>query len=97
MPYALSGSSVAYDFTLSQTSAHSMGSDALKDFGNGKFGMCSGDPNSNLFINATDYLIVKGEIGSGGYYKEDCNLNSVVNATDYLFIKDNIGRSSQVP
>jgi CubicO group peptidase (beta-lactamase class C family) len=95
--HTLDANRLHFDFTTSQSSAYSNGQDALKDFGNGKFGMFSGDPNSNLFVNATDYLIVKGEIGSEGYYHEDCNLNGVVNATDYLFIKNNIGRNSQVP
>ena len=85
------------DSTILQDTAYSTGAGTLKDLGNGKFGMYSGDPNSNLLINATDYLNVKGEIGSEGYYNQDCNLNGVVKATDFLFIKDNIGNNSQVP
>ena len=85
-----------YDFTTGSGQYYG-GTDAAVEVEGGVWAMIAGDPNGNGAINATDYLVVKPNIGAGGYQKSDVNLNGAVNATDYLFIKDNVGRSSSVP
>ena len=74
------------------------GTNAMKNFGDGNYGMYAGDANGNGAINATDYLIVQPNIGtSNGYSNSDLNLNGAVNATDYLIAQPNIGVTCYVP
>ncbi len=73
------------------------GAKPMASLGGSKYGMYAGDANGNGAINATDYLIVQPNIGTGnGYSNSDLNLNGAVNATDYLFTQPNIGENSFV-
>lgn len=91
-----SSSSTLYDFTTSTDQYY--GTDAKQlDVNENVFGMYKGDANRSSFINTTDYLKIKGEIGLDGYYDGDCNLNGVGNTTDYLHVKPNVGKNSMVP
>ncbi len=84
-----------YDFTTG--SGQFYGTGGAKELETDVWGMIAGDPNSSGGVNATDYLVVKGESGQSGYYAEDCNMSGLVNATDYLVIKPNSGKNCQVP
>ncbi|HEX9933578.1 MAG TPA: S8 family serine peptidase [bacterium] len=90
-----SGSSTFFDFTTGPENFY--GTNGVKQLESNTYGMITGDPNGNGYINATDYLFIKAKIGSTGYYQVDINLNGFVNATDYLYVKSNIGKHTQVP
>jgi hypothetical protein len=98
-PVTLSNTATVYDFTSNQNKASttSISIDPMADLGDGNFGMIAGDVNGSSVVNATDYLVVKSQIGSNGYYNGDSNLSGTVNATDYLKIKSNVGSSSTIP
>jgi hypothetical protein len=87
----------SYDFT-SVASVYG-GTNALKDLGNGLFGMIAGDMNGDGII---DYLDKSTEwdleAGTSGYKNADLNLNGQVDNTDKTeFLEANQGFNSQVP
>jgi hypothetical protein len=96
-----SSSSILYDFTTSQSSAYTTGVDAMSDLGDGKFGMCSGDGNSDNGVDAIDYNTVwLPQNGTPWNYSKlgDFNLDGGIDAIDYnLHWLPNNGRASQVP
>ncbi len=93
----LSGNPSLYDFTTSSNKAY--GNNAQCSLGGGKYGMYSGDGNSNGTINNADAnAIWKRENGNIGYYNGDFDLNVGVNIVDKnSHWKQNSGKSSQVP
>jgi hypothetical protein len=89
-----------YDFTISSTSAY--GTDALKNLGDGKFGMWSGDANGNGTINSTDlneyWMPENGTNFNYSTKPADFNLDGNINATDLnLQWLLNNGISTKVP
>ena len=86
-----------YNFTTSVGKA--FGTNALKSLGNGKYGLYSGDFNSDGFINIFDKNYYwKIGIGKRGYFRTDGNFDSQVDNEDkngkWLI---NNGKTSQVP
>jgi hypothetical protein len=86
-----------YDFTIHSGKAY--GNNAQSDFGDGRFGMYSGDGNSNRTVNNADANSVwKKDNGKLGYYMGDFDLNGGVTIADKNEKwKPNNGKSSQVP
>lgn len=96
-PVQLSANSQLYDFTNSMNKAY--GNTPMADFGNGVFGMLSGDGDSNGGVTITDRNAVwQAQNGTVGYLKGDFNLNGGVNAQDANeFCTPNFGRMTQLP
>lgn len=90
---------VSYDFSNAQTKAY--GSN-LVSFGDGKFGMYSGDiSDSNLglgvqddIIEATDYTDMENAVSVilVGYIPQDITGDGVVESTDYTFMENNVSK-----
>ena len=91
------GSANSHDFTTGTGQYYGEDAKLLDSDPTTVYGMYAGDANNNSYINAADYLNVKGMAMTTGYRSGDCNMNAYVNATDYLVIKPNIFRFSQVP
>jgi hypothetical protein len=83
-----------YNFITGLTQYY--GNDA-KDFGNGIFGMYSGDANASGFINAVDRNLTKLNTGLTGYVMADVNLSGFVNAADRNITTQNTGKVTNVP
>ena len=89
-----SGTSTTYDFTSDTLNYY--GEEAA-DLGSLVYGMFAGDANGTTVVNSGDYLVVKSNNGSTGYYLPDVNLTGVVNSGDYLIIKPNSGKETNIP
>jgi hypothetical protein len=96
-PVQLSSNSQLYDFTTGLDKA--FGSNPMKDLGNGKFGLYSGDGDSNGGITIGDRVEVwQLQNGQSGYLKGDFNLDGIVNSVDAeLYWSPNTGSTSKVP
>ncbi|MCD4734898.1 MAG: hypothetical protein K8R53_02530, partial [Bacteroidales bacterium] len=97
-PLRNTGILYSYDFTTSANQAYGS-SLGLVDLGGGKFGMYSGDGNSDGFVNNMDKIdIWNFQAGGHAYLGGDFNLDSRVNNSDKIDIWIvNGGHSSQVP
>ena len=95
----LTGSSVLYDFSTSQTQAY--GTNPMKDLGGGIFAMIAGDMNGDGNVDYAIDLLNNWvpSFGLHGYYSEDINLNTDVDYAEDLLNGwlPNFGFSSQVP
>jgi hypothetical protein len=78
-----------YDFTSSVTSA--FGSN-LRDLGNGRFALWSGDVNQDGLIEATDYSMIENDVlnFAYGYIGSDLTGDLLVEATDYSIVENNL-------
>ena len=89
------------DFTTAQSSAYSDTQSALRDFGNGKFGMFAGDANSDGSINNADisdvWLLQNGKTWEYSKFG-DFNMDGAIDALDFnLFLEPHQGVETQVP
>jgi hypothetical protein len=86
-----------YDFTTSAGQA--TGTDSQKDFGNGVFGMYSGDSNADGTVDETDKTSGwNPDAGKSGYYGTDFNLDGQTDNPDKNEILIlNYGKNSGVP
>jgi hypothetical protein len=91
----LNASSSQYDFTTAQSQAY--GTDPMDTLAVGRFGMISGDVDSNGLLNALDRSIAWNERGLEGYQASDIDLNGLCNALDRSTIWNNRGKETQIP
>ena len=84
--------SSAYTFTNGNT----LGTNAMKDFGDGNYGMYAGDANSSGIITNSDKDPINSNLNAAGYYNEDVNMSGIVTNADKDKINENINKSSQV-
>ncbi|HRH66935.1 MAG TPA: hypothetical protein PLU53_11600, partial [Bacteroidia bacterium] len=79
---------VQYDFTNSSSSAYG---NNLRDLGNGKFAIWSGDVNQDGFVESTDYSMVENDsqLFLYGYYVTDITGDVFVESSDYSLIENN--------
>ncbi len=86
-----------YDFTTAQTQAY--GTNPMKDFGDGAFGMMSGDGNASSGVTATDKNSVwRTQNGTNGYLMGDFNLSGGITASDKNnHWRVNNGKTTQIP
>ena len=91
------GGVYAYDFTTGASQA--LGTDPQKDFGNGKFGMYSGDSNADGAIDNTDKSAEWNQnAGKAGYFGTDLNLDGQSDNPDKnSFWLNNYGNNSFIP
>lgn len=84
-----------FDFTLSDTVV-SGGSNALTSFGDGKYGLYSGDFNGDGQVQNTDKIAVEQERGLNGYRNADIDMNGEVQNTDLNnLLIPNLGKGVQ--
>jgi hypothetical protein len=92
---------VTFDFTSSGASGYSGGGIPLKDLGDGRFGLFSGDADASGLLNTLDLYAFLGQttFGASGYQTADFNLDGGVGALDFnlFFANKRAGVSSQVP
>jgi hypothetical protein len=91
----LSSNSALYDFTTSQSQAY--GTEAMKDLGNGAFGIYSADGNNDGGIYGEDYILYQTSQGEEGYRIEDFNMDGGVYGEDYILYKVNQGFETLIP
>ena len=96
-PLVRDGGTYSWDFTNSMTQAY--GTDAMIDFGDGHFGMFTGDGNADNTVNNGDKISIwQTLVGKSGYMAADYNLSGQVNNTDknesWL---PNVGEATQIP
>jgi len=91
----ISNSEFSYDFSDSPSKAQ--GETSLKELGNNKYGMFSGDSDGNGIINNLDFGAVINNIYKSGYWIGDLDMNGIVNVLDYSNIKSNFHKTSFVP
>jgi hypothetical protein len=98
VPLVLSGGGYSYDFTLSASQAYG-GANALKDLGDGKWGMVSGDGDANGQVSNSDKNEVwRPQSGNSGYLSADFSLDGQVDNNDKNDCwMANSGRSAQLP
>ena len=91
----------SYDFTDSVNKAYTKGGAAMKDLGDGNFGMFACDPSADGQITALDFTIwiTSTTAGQSGYQSADCNLDGLVTALDFgLWIQNTTaGAGSRIP
>lgn len=94
---ALSGTSALYDFTTSESQSY--GVNALMDFGDGNWGLYSGDGNADGVIFPTDVtLVYLTQANQSGYKTADWNMDGIVFPTDVTLIYlGNANKSTKVP
>ncbi len=97
----LSTNTLTYDFTTGEDKAYTSGPTPMADLGGGKFGMFSGDGNSNGFVTASDnnsIWLPQFLVSAYGYNSGDYNLSGFVTASDnnQNWLVNN-GKASQVP
>ncbi|MEO1437596.1 MAG: hypothetical protein AAFV80_18805, partial [Bacteroidota bacterium] len=72
------------------------GTAAMMDFGNGQFGLISGDFDGDGQVQNTDLNALVLTLGSSGYLKGDTDLNGQVQNTDLqIKLTPNLGRGAQ--
>jgi len=88
------GNTFTIDFIQSSAVAFG-GTNAVADFGDGYYGLISGDADGNGQVQTTDFNQFVQDLGISGYFTEDFNLNSQVQNTDLQnqFIP-NVGRGA---
>ena len=84
-----------FDLTIDQGQAY--GIDAMKDFGDGNYGMYSADGNKDGGIYGEDYILYQISQGEEGYRIEDYNMDGGVYGEDYILYQINQGFESSVP
>ena len=86
---SLSSSPSSYNFTTSESQAY--GTNAIKNFGDGIFGMYTGDGNQDGFVTSTDFNIFNPKFtsASSGYEYSDWNLDGFVTSTDFNLFNPN--------
>ena len=93
------GSTVNYDFTTNQNKAY--GNNPMKDLGEGKYGMISGDANGDGMITTLDYnfWLPEARAAKTGCCNTDVNLDGLNTTLDYNLWLPNAraARKSQVP
>lgn len=94
-PVSLSSSSLLYDFTLSASKSY--GANSMINLGDGRYGMISGDGDSNGIINILDYGTVSRSINETGYLQGDLDMNKVVDIQDYEKSGSTLFYTSKVP
>lgn len=87
------GTSMAYDFTISQSQAYG-NSMILK---NGKYCLISGDLNEDGFVNGNDFTIFSQQYGQTGYLRADLNGDNNVNGNDFTAISSSFGKQNAHP
>ncbi len=103
----VSANSELYDFTTAQTQAY--GTNPMKDFGDGAFGMIAGDVNCDCSVkynlSGNDRVAIYSKIGGSnvnasisGYYSEDINMDGTVKynlgGNDRVLLYQSIGGSN---
>ena len=92
---ALSPNYTFYDFTSSQNKAY--GNQPMVLLTNQKYGMYSGDGDSNGVINVMDYGTVGNNLFQTGYLQGDLDMSGTVNVLDYGKTNQNLLKVSSVP
>jgi photosystem II stability/assembly factor-like uncharacterized protein len=99
LPIPLSGNSVLYDFSSSQSQAY--GTNSMIALTGGGFGLYAGDSNRDGQITALDFNTwnVNTKAGQTGYVADDMNLDGQVTALDFNFwnVNTKLGAISNVP
>jgi hypothetical protein len=94
---ALSGSSVLYDFSTSQSQAYTSGTDPMVALSGGGFGMIAGDANTSAIITAADITPIMVNLNTSGYNDADINMSAIVTAADITQMISNLNRATNVP
>jgi hypothetical protein len=85
-----------YDFTTGQDKAY--GFNAMKNFGDGYFGLVGGDADGNGTVQNPDFVIWRINSGfSSTYNPADFDLNGTVQAPDFVIWRINSGLSQLLP
>ncbi len=84
-------SSMSYDFTTASTQAFG---NKLKDLGDGRFVIYSGDVSRDGNINSTDFTQVKTNSGIfyTGYVIDDLTGDGLTESSDFSLVENNIGK-----
>ncbi|MEO1435648.1 MAG: hypothetical protein AAFV80_08945 [Bacteroidota bacterium] len=94
-PVDLSNGPVVLDFTIDPDLAAG-GAAAFIDFGNGHYGLISGDFNGDGQVQNTDFNALSLYLGSSGYKSGDLDLNGQVQNSDIqIKLTPNLGRGAQ--
>lgn len=94
-PVDLSNGPVVPDFTIDPDLAEG-GSAAFINFGNGHYGLISGDFNGDGQVQNIDFNALTTDLGSSGYKSGDLDLNGQVQNSDLqIKLTPNLGRGAQ--
>ena len=90
-PVLFNSSLVNYDFSNMQNEAYG---NNLTDFGDGNFGIYSGDINQNGTIDLTDFYTLKNStvLFNTGYIREDLTGDWMIESSDFSLIENNLGK-----
>ena len=97
---ALSKIDGVYSIDFRNSSENALGGEsALKNLGNGFFGLIAGNAQADSLIDTSDKALYwDSQSGKKGYSPPDFNLDEEVNNTDKNdFCIPNLGRSVQIP
>jgi len=84
-----------YDMRTDLTKAY--GTNALKSFGSGYFGIFTADTDGSGTVNAADRSNAWNQRNLSGYYGTDVDLSGTVNAADRSAVWNNRNTTTQVP
>jgi hypothetical protein len=93
---ALSDSTSLYDFSTSQSQAHTSGTDPMVALSGGGFRMIAGDANNSGIITAADIIPIIANLNSTIYICADVNMSAIVTAADITKIISNLNRVTNV-
>jgi hypothetical protein len=91
----------SWDFTRALSSAHSLGSAPMRDFGNGYVGLFAGEAGTDGVVTTLDFnsWLAAAKSVLTGYRQEDFNLDAAITTLDfnYWLVNTKAVASGQVP